>query len=256
MKTETCLVYFSNPFSILGDQILRCNDMSFEGPLNFNIAVAQMRGKQCLDLIVRRGAGLDLVLESEGNEDENPTNGCLEVEQRKRLEDEKKLLQSQVQLERRKLEAEQERLRLEAMKLEAEKLQLQKEKQELILQQKSQTQDHFLGTSSVASAASEAVSSASSENGGGLASAIQLELQRRKQNKPKPIIKPSAAAELKRRQNLLNQNDTHDQLMAEFRKVHRKLFTSSNDETEGEEVEAVEAENVQDQEQQKIYCNR
>ena len=97
-----------------------------------------------------------------------------------------------------------------------------------------------------------------------MASAIQLELQRRKassqqQNKPKPIIKPSSVAELqKRRQNLLNQNDTHDQLMAEFRKVHRKLFTSSNEETEEEEVETavVEAENVQEQEQQKLYCNR
>ena len=54
--------------------------------------------------------------------------------------------------------------------------------------------------------------------------------------KNKPIIKPSSVAELqKRRQNLLNQNDTHDQLMAEFRKVHRKLFTSSNEETEEEE---------------------
>ena len=231
--------------------------MSFEGPLNFNIAVAQMRGKRCLDLIVRRGAGLDLVLESEGDEN-NPTN--LEVEQRKRLEDEKKLLQSQVQLERRKLEAEQERLRLEAMKLEAEKLQLQKEKQELILQQKSSS-SNLVTSSSAASTASEATE-ASTENGGGLASAIQLELQRRKastQNKPKPIIKPSSVAELqKRRQNLLNQNDTHDQLMAEFRKVHRKLFTSSNEETEEEEVEAaaVEAENVQEQEQQKLYCNR
>ena len=165
-----------------GDQILRCNDMSFEGPLNFNIAVAQMRGKRCLDLIVRRGAGLDLVLESE---DEPPSNGCLEVEQRKRLEDEKKLLQSQVQLERRKLEAEQERLRLEAMKLEQEKLQLEKEKQELIgLQQKHHSSTQDLVASTTASEVSEA------ENGGGLASAIQLELQRR-QNKPKPIIKPS-----------------------------------------------------------------
>lgn len=33
----------------------------------------------------------------------------------------------------------------------------------------------------------------------------------------------------------VQQNDTHDQLMAEFRKVHRKLFTSSTEETEEEE---------------------
>ena len=149
--------------------------MSFEGPLNFNIAVAQMRGKRCLDLIVRRGAGLDLILDSEEAE---PSHGP-EVEQRKKLEDEKKLLQSQVQLERRKLEAEQERLRLEAMKLEQEKLQLQKEKQELQAQKTTQE----------CSSSSE-TSSSNTETSGGLASAIQLELQRR-QNKPKPIIKSS-----------------------------------------------------------------
>ena len=46
----------------LGDQILSCNDMTFEGNnLNFNIAVAQMRGRRFLDLIIRRGAGLDIL---------------------------------------------------------------------------------------------------------------------------------------------------------------------------------------------------
>ena len=52
----------------------------------------------------------------------------------------------------------------------------------------------------------------------------------------KTLLKKSFT-ELKKRQNLLNQNDTHDQLMAEFRKVHRKLFTSSNEGTEEEEEE-------------------
>ena len=47
----------------LGDQILACNDMTFEDKgLNFNVAVAQMRGRRFLDLIIRRGAGLDVVL--------------------------------------------------------------------------------------------------------------------------------------------------------------------------------------------------
>ncbi len=82
--------------------------MSFEGHLNFNLAVAQMRGRRCLDLTIQRGAGLDLVL--------TPNEG------QKTLEDEKRLLQSQVQLERRKLEAEEERLKLEALRLEQEKI--------------------------------------------------------------------------------------------------------------------------------------
>ena len=39
--------------------------MTFEGSnLNFNVAVAQMRGRRFLDLIVRRGAGIDLIIRS------------------------------------------------------------------------------------------------------------------------------------------------------------------------------------------------
>ena len=42
----------------LGDQILRCNQMSFEGQMDFSLAVAQIRAHRILDLIVKRGAGL------------------------------------------------------------------------------------------------------------------------------------------------------------------------------------------------------
>ena len=41
----------------LGDQILRCNQMSFEGQMDFSLAVAQIRAHRILDLIVKRGAG-------------------------------------------------------------------------------------------------------------------------------------------------------------------------------------------------------
>lgn len=102
--------------------------MSFESPgLNFNVAVAQMRGRRCLDLTIRRGAGLDLVLSNDAK-----TSSEQDEVMRKALEDEKKLLQSQVQLERRKLEAEQERLRLEAMRIEQEKIKLKVEKERLL----------------------------------------------------------------------------------------------------------------------------
>ena len=45
----------------LGDQILRCNQMSFEGQMDFSLAVAQIRAHRILDLIVKRGAGMLLL---------------------------------------------------------------------------------------------------------------------------------------------------------------------------------------------------
>jgi hypothetical protein len=182
----------------LGDQILACNDMTFEGnSLNFNVAVAQMRGRRFLDLIIRRGAGLDIVLASnDAQQKTTPQNQQSQEEHRNRtnlLEDEKRLLQSQVQLERRKLEAEQERLRVEAMRLENERLKLTAEKERLLKSAAKKTNSTTLSSASMAGSSTSSSSSAhpssstdnssleSSSSGGGLASAIQSELKRRAQ---------------------------------------------------------------------------
>ena len=182
----------------LGDQILACNDMTFEGnSLNFNVAVAQMRGRRFLDLVIRRGAGLDIVLASnDAQQKTTPQNQQSQEEHRNRtnlLEDEKRLLQSQVQLERRKLEAEQERLRVEAMRLENERLKLTAEKERLLKSAAKKTNSTTLSSASMAGSSTSSSSSAhpssstdnssleSSSSGGGLASAIQSELKRRAQ---------------------------------------------------------------------------
>merc|ERR1712051_588389 len=250
----------------LGDQILACNDMTFEGnSLNFNVAVAQMRGRRFLDLVIRRGAGLDIVLASnDAQQKPTPQNQLSQEDHRNRtnlLEDEKRLLQSQVQLERRKLEAEQERLRVEAMRLENERLILTAEKERLLKSAAKKTNSTTLSStasmagSSTSSGSSSAHPSSSTDNsslessssGGGLASAIQSELKRRAQanfagNKanyvPKPIIKANLA-ENGKKSLLMQHNDQHDQLIAEFRKVHRKLFSSAN-------MEAAEAGEQED----------
>ena len=55
---------------------------------------------------------------------------------------------------------------------------------------------------------------------------------------PKPIIKANLT-ENGKKSLLMQHNDQHDQLIAEFRKVHRKLFSSSN-------IEAAEAGEQED----------
>ena len=55
---------------------------------------------------------------------------------------------------------------------------------------------------------------------------------------PKPIIKANLT-ENGKKSLLMQHNDQHDQLIAEFRKVHRKLFSSAN-------MEAAEAGEQED----------
>ena len=55
---------------------------------------------------------------------------------------------------------------------------------------------------------------------------------------PKPIIKANLT-ENGKKSLLMQHNDQHDQLIAEFRKVHRKLFSSAN-------IEAAEAGEQED----------
>lgn len=221
----------------LGDQILACNEMSFEGSaLNFTTAVAQMRGRRSLNLIVKRGAGLDLVL---GSSETSSIN-----DEKQMLEDEKRLLKSQVQLERRKLEAEQERLRVEALKLEQEKINLKIEKERLLKKKSSVEQSMIRATESRSSnSTSSDMENNSSENEvvakseGGLVSAIQTELKRRaskQQYVPNPpVLKPipTTTTNGDKKALMMQHNDQHDQLIAEFRKVHRKLFASSESTT-------------------------
>ena len=76
----------------------------------------------------------------------------------------------------------------------------------------------------------------SSSSGGGLASAIQSELKRRANlNKQQAVVKntlPSSSPA----KPLMKHNDKHDQLIAEFRQVHRKLFASSSSSEDEEKL--------------------
>ncbi len=97
-----------------------------------------------------------------------------------------------------------------------------------------------------------------SGSSGGLASALQSEIKKRqlKKNGQKktsaavltnPNIKPSSIANKNgmngSRKNQVSplKNDAHDQLMAEFKKVHKKMFTSSSTEEEEENSNEIEA---------------
>ena len=88
---------------------------------------------------------------------------------------------------------------------------------------------------------------------GGLASAIQTELKRRqdKSTKSAPTADGATATVAKvvkghvaekKAMLMQHQNDQHDQLMAEFRKVHRKLFSSSTEEEEEDTPSSSEPE--------------
>jgi hypothetical protein len=247
----------------LGDQILRCNSMSFEGSgLQFSSAVAQLRGHRCLDLIVRRGAGLDLIGADEvhlamSSTTSNPSSSAGSSVSEKLMEEGKKLLQSQVQIERRKLEQEQERLKRESERIENEKQKLEHEKQKLEHEKLRKTASEESTTSSTSITDNSSMGSSSS---GGLVGAIQSELKRRaeaskgiggQQQPIKSIIKSApnksgAGVKNMKKPVTMIQNDKHDQLMAEFRRVHKKMFASSSTEDEDvgnlEEVVTDEAE--------------
>ena len=64
---------------------------------------------------------------------------------------------------------------------------------------------------------------------------------------PKPIIKANLT-ENGKKTLLMQHNDQHDQLIAEFRKVHRKLFSSANLEASeaGQEIEATGQEDTEE----------
>ena len=77
---------------------------------------------------------------------------------------------------------------------------------------------------------------------------------------PKPIIKAKSHGNLTengKKSLLMQHNDQHDQLIAEFRKVHRKLFSSANLEAaEAEQDEVVGVEQVEDTEEAQTNANK
>lgn len=137
-----------------------------------------------------------------------------------------------IEQERKKLEEEQEWLKRETLRLEAEKKRFEEEKKKVALTSHHEVQEEVSNKANV----------------GGLASAIQVELQRRAEARregssvnPSPTNSTATMATVsdtpKKYHNLATlKNDKHEALMKEFKLAHKKMF-NLQDQSEEEEEE-------------------
>ena len=237
-----------------GDQILECNGVSLEG-VSFQDAVYQLKSSRQLDLIVKKGVAIKFVNEKnsqtvnrttiQDGKDviDNSTEKDLREEESAKLQAEKlKLEQTKIDLDRKKLELEHERLKQKSDALEFEKKQFEDEKRNTLLNlKKSQSHDAYQVPSNIHPPLSKQDSdSPSTGSSGGLAGAIQNELLRRKANAKSSLegsirdLNKENDLKLKRMSSVTSvlKSDQHDQLIAEFKKVHQKMFNASNTEDE------------------------
>ena len=139
-----------------------------------------------------------------------------------------------VEAERRALQCEQERLRREAEQLNTERRQLEEERARLL--------GGGVARSSPPTAPPTTAQSGSEESSGSvgsLAAALQLEIRRRKQKAAggpasKPEQQTDAGPGNRKTPFITEKNEKHDMLIAEFKKAHKKMFTSSTDSSEEE----------------------
>ena len=233
-----------------GDKILECNGISLEG-MSFQDAVYQLKSSRKLDLMVKKGAAINFVTEknnqtsikinteSEKLSSDNGIRNPTKVEQGVELEAAKIQLElTKIDIDRKRLELEQEKLKQRSEELQEEKKQFEIEKRKTLLTlKKSQSHDPNvplkLMNQSMISDDSDTPSTTST---GGLAGAIQNELLRRKAN-ARSVSNGNLSAFEKnnelRSKKLASvtsglKNDQHDQLIAEFRKVHQKIIKSSS----------------------------
>ena len=179
-------------------------------------------------------------------------------------EEAKRKLEMELEEQRKKLLSEQERLKKEAESLEEERKKFEEEKKLLrstlskstLSASKSISNIHDLNvTDSTPSNTPRAPStsnvnkspslSSSSGSSGTLATALQLEIKRRKQKAAgalsQGVVQPPAQAPstpgagAKKSPFITDKNDKHDMLIAEFKKAHKKMFTSSTDTSEESE---------------------
>ena len=183
-------------------------------------------------------------------------------------EEAKRRLEAEIEAERRRLHTEQERLNREAEALVEERKKLEEEKKILrntlgkssLVNSKSVSNLHEASKAPAPASSHSNVGkspsslsdeSASSGSSGSLAAALQLEIRRRKQKaavketpeagvKAAPKSLPSAAA-AKKAPFITDKNEKHDMLIAEFKKAHRKMFSSSTESSEEEKKTVIKA---------------
>ena len=236
-----------------GDQILDCNGVSFQF-VDFNEAVRTLKSSRNLDLLIRKGAGIDLFPgESSGYESSSSSsNGSYSnkkmsilneiIEEENEVdegeeevhhhvsENRLKLEEKMIEEERKRLEEEQERLRREAARLDNERKKFEEEKRMMtIMSNKEEKKKHHSPVTEQRS---------SDDDSGGLKAAIEKELMRRATNKQSPsaVSTLKVAAESKKSVHANLKNDKHDALMAEFKKAHKKMFNGSISDEETDRI--------------------
>ena len=298
-----------------GDQILECNGASFRN-IEFGDAVYHLKSSRKLELVVRKGAGLELFpSESSGYDSsasssvgDSPASSSSAGSDKDRSDHSElglDLNQNTVKLsklpklpklprppdppppvrvttpqnnnnheaERKKLQVEQDRLRRESEALSEERRRFEEEKR--LLRSSIGSRSNLVGSKSVSdltaihlppspkthnmpsspkttvtkspSASSNvSVDSSSSSSGGSLAAALQSEIKRRAQkaNSTSPGSDQGGGSKetLENRKPFITEkNEKHDLLIAEFKKAHRKMFSSSPKVSDGEVESRVSA---------------
>jgi len=294
-----------------GDQIIECNGASFRN-IEFGDAVFHLKSSRKLELLVRKGAGLELFpSESSGYDSsasssvgDSPASNSSVASEKDRSDQSEagvdvnhntvvkppKLPRppdppparvptpqntNNHEAERRKLQAEQDRLRRESEALSEERRKFEEEKR--LLRSSIGSRSNLVGSKSISNLAElhlppspkthnmpssphthiskspsasstvsgDSSSSSSSSSGGSLAAALQSEIKRRAQ-KATTGEKGSLgrAADSKSGTDALagrkapyitEKNEKHDLLIAEFKKAHQKMFSSSPEVSEEED---------------------
>ena len=262
-----------------GDQIILCNGVSFRN-IEFGDAVFHLKSSRNLDLLVKKRAGLDLFpSESSGYDsstsssvgdspsdmrDVNHNKIKISVkppdppalsptpQNTRNQEEAKRRLEKEIEEERRRLLSEQERLKKEAEALVEERKRFEEEKKILrstlskstLSSSKSVSSPPPTTTPSVPSNTVKSPSLSNSSGAGSLATALQLEIKRRKEREAgggtkEGVRPPAPVAGGKKSPFITEKNEKHDMLIAEFKKAHKKMFTSSEASEESEPVAAV-----------------
>ena len=268
-----------------GDQILLCNGVSFTN-IEFGDAVYHLKSSRSLELVIRKRAGLELFpSESSGYESSTSSSVGDTADMRdlnhnkikisvkspapqntRNHEETKKKLEAEIEAERQRLLSEQERLKKETEALLEERKKFEEEKKllrntfsksSLALSPSKPPSGEQEGSRPVSLCASVKASSPdqsqSSASTGSLATALQLEINRRKQKaaggqagqagKPGGVSSPAKSGQAGGRKTpfITDKNEKHDMLIAEFKKAHKKMFTSSTEASEEEKKERSEA---------------
>ena len=294
-----------------GDQIIECNGASFRN-IEFGDAVFHLKSSRKLELLVRKGAGLELFpSESSGYDSsasssvgDSPAGSNSSVASEKDRSDQSetgvdvnhntvvkppKLPRppdppparvptpqntNNHEVERRKLQAEQDRLRREAEALSEERRKFEEEKR--LLRSSIGSRSNLVGSKSISNLAElhlppspkthnmpsspshthiskspsasstvsgDSSSSSSSSSGGSLAAALQSEIKRRaqkattseKESVGRSTDSKSGTDAGRKAPYITDKNEKHDLLIAEFKKAHRKMFSSSPEVSEEED---------------------